>query len=69
MNGSGWFEARWGNRPHVSRGDKCSGCGIAMVPASREYQNGLLIPAGWRRHGSHGLCSSCYRRARVEAAS
>lgn len=64
---SDWFTARWAHRPHVTKGDPCRGCGVPMVPASREYQNGLLIPAGWRRHGSHGLCSRCYRRARAAA--
>lgn len=52
---------RWDHEPHVRRGDPCYHCGTEMVPASRTNPARLLAP-GLRRHGSHGLCTRCYRR-------
>ena len=55
------MSARWLHEAHVRVGDPCFLCGTPMVPASRTWP-AALVPAGYRIHGSHGLCRSCYNR-------
>lgn len=52
---------RWSREPHICVGDPCYHCGTPMVPASRTWP-AAMVPAGHRRHGSHGLCDLCYSR-------
>ena len=49
----------------VRVGDPCFLCGTPMVPASRTWP-AALVPDGYRIHGSHGLCRSCYQRRHTD---